>query len=234
MLRIELVAGDFGTGTAWYEAGEFKLPKRRLQSIANVSAIEANATVIEKHWGRALIAGAKNAAGLAPLAMVVGIFAAPLAAVGAIGIGAAAIGGALGLLGGGAETKALVQVTFEQGTGFVGICEIATAETMRNDAALIRAEAERQLRLTEPPKRRWFSKATPPETVPQARALPAPHPVDAQVEEQGTLAGIGDGLSAAAATAGSAVTTAADATGQALSGAFAFAKRAAGLDEKKR
>lgn len=224
MARLELVAGDFGRGTASYDTGEFRLPSRRLQNIANVISVEANATVIEKHWGRALGDSVRNAAGLAPVAMLVGVFAAPLAAVATIGVAAAAVGGAVGLLGGGAQNKLLIQVTFEQGTGFIVVCDAALAKTIADDARLVRAQAEREGRLREPPRRFWpFGGAG---EAPVA-AIAAPVPIASPVSPSSTEApevGFLEGLTAAAQRA-------VDQTGQTLSDALSFVKRSTSSDK---
>lgn len=223
MASLQLVAGDFGKGNATYDVGEFRLPGRRLQGAIHITSVEANTTVIEKHWGRAVVDGVRNAAGFAPVAMLVGVFAAPLAAVGTIGIAEAAIGGAIGLLGGGAANKVLLQVTFEQGTGFVAVCDAEVAKAIADDARLLRAQAARERRLREPPlMTRLFggTPATPTETaVPPA--TPATLPPSGESGEPGLV----ESLSVTAAEA-------VERTGQALSDAFSYVKRTTGLDRE--
>lgn len=231
MARLELVAGDFGKGAASYDVGEFRLPGRRLQNVANVISVEANATVIEKHWGRALGDGVRNAVGLAPVAMLVGVFAAPLAAVGAIGIAAAAVGGAVGLLGGGAQDKVLIQVTFAQGAGFIAVCDAVLAKAIADDAQLMHAHAERERRLREPPRRFWpfgGTNAAPAAEIPASIApaaapptLPAVSPSTHDSPDDGFFGGLTE-----------AAHNAIDQTGQALTSAFSFVRRATGSDEK--
>jgi hypothetical protein len=236
MARLELVAGDFGRGTAKYDTGEFRLPGRRLQNIANVIAVEANATIIEKHWGRALGDGVRNAAGLAPVAMLVGVFAAPLAAVATIGVAAAAVGGAVGLLGGGAQNKLLVQVTFAQGTGFIAVCDTEVAKTITDDVRLVRAQVERARKQQEPQRRFWpfAGTGTAPVTeitdlAARSAALPAAPPLEALTSPPPTSdssePGFFDGVTAAAQNA-------VDQTGQALSEVLSFVKRATQSDGK--
>lgn len=230
MARLALVAGDFGTGSAQYEAGEFRFSKGRLQSISNVIDMEANATVVQKHAGRAILNSAKNAAALAPVAMVVGVFAAPLALVGTIGIAAAAIGGAVGLLGGGAETKSLIQVKFEQGTGFVAICEQELAATITNDLALMRAHVERERARLAPPRKGWFTgRSTAPEPTPLPGLPAPPPPPESTAAAPGIIDSVAENIASASAAAAS---TAVETTGQAITSAMAFAKRWTGQSEK--
>lgn len=223
MQRIELVGGSFGTGTAYYEDGRFQLPKGRIQSAANIASIEANATIIQQHWGRAVMKGVRNAAGLAPLAMVVGVFAAPLAVVGTIGIAAAAIGGALGLLGGGAETKSLTQIVFEGGVGFVAICETDLVETIRDDAKTLRKQAHAlttgpAMKTVEAPVHRELAPPSPQTQQMVTTELP-------QATDPSMLQSLGTAMSSGADVTLSAASSALSATSDALGSASSFLKR---------
>ncbi len=144
MAEMELVGGHFGTGRARYVPGQFRLADRLVLPVDQVASAEENASFIQRNIGASLRGMIGGGIKYAPAAMVVGLFVAPLAMVGAIGVTAAAIGAALGALGAG-DKRVLMQVVFDDGRGFICVCDQGVAGQIQADARMARqAAAERR------------------------------------------------------------------------------------------
>ncbi|GJD92494.1 hypothetical protein BHAOGJBA_6048 [Methylobacterium hispanicum] len=153
MARLELVAGNFGTGRADWINFEFHLPRRVKLPVEEIASVEENGDYLERSVLGFLKGGASGAIGLGATAAAVGLFAAPLAAVGAIGLTAAAIGGGIGAFGGSVERKVLLQVVALDGRGFVAICEKEVPAEIRKAVSVVHALRMRQPAVTtETPK----------------------------------------------------------------------------------
>lgn len=213
MPKLELIAGNFGTGRADWINFEFHLPKKQRLPIEAIVSVEENGEYLEKTFLGFIKGGATGAVGLGATAALVGVFAAPLAAVGAIGLTAAAIGGGLGAFGGGTERKVLLQVMGADGRGFVAICEpelpaeirkaVSVAHAMRMRARGSEAEAQTKPRLSGVWEKRpkvAVAAATAPIGAGIA-ALPAPEPMEMQPDADGIFRVAGSALSATAESA---------------------------------
>lgn len=233
MSRLEVIAGNYGTGRAEWINCEFRLPKKQLLPIEAVASVEENGEYIEKSFLGAIKDGAGMSFGLGATAVVVGVFAAPLAAVGAIGLTAAAVGGGLGVLGGGAERKALLQVIGADGRGFVAICEKGLATDIRKAIAVAHSMRMRavQTQQEHQPKSRapfgWERRARSPVSLPAATpepaslpALPAPATVEMQPDADGVFQVAGKAITTTAEAAGAIASDAYSATSEAVEGAW--------------
>lgn len=145
MARLELVAGNFGTGRADYINFEFLLPKKQKLPIEAVTSVEENGEYLERSYTGVLKGGVTGAIGIGSTAMVVGLFAAPLAVVGAIGLTAAAIGGGVGALGGSISKRMLIQIMASDGRGFIAICDQELPGEIRKAVSVVHAMRMRHL-----------------------------------------------------------------------------------------
>lgn len=233
MSRLELIAGNYGTGRADWINFEFRLPKKQVLPIEAVASVEENGEYIEKSFFGALKDGAGGALGLGATAAVVGVFVAPLAAVGAIGLTAAAIGGGMGVLGGGAERKALLQVVGADGRGFVAICETGLASEIRKAIAVAHSMRMRAFEASTQPEskprkpfgleRRSKSLVDQPNALPPIAvvpALPAPGTLDMQADAEGVFQVAGKAIGSTAEAAGTLASDAYAATSEAVEGAW--------------
>ncbi|MEN3213580.1 hypothetical protein PUR23_26660 [Methylorubrum populi] len=233
MSRLELVAGNYGTGRADWINFEFRLPKKQVLPIEAVVSVEENGDYIEKTFLSSLKSGASGAVGLGATAAVVGIFAAPLAAVGAIGLTAAAIGGGLGVFGGGIERKILLQVMGADGRGFVAICEIemaadirkaiSVAHSLRMRAVNAAAENLSKSRVLFGQQKHVRTPVEEKEALPireNAPALVAPEVVEMRPDADGVFQVAGKAISSSAEAAGTIASDAYAATSEAVEGAW--------------
>ncbi|GBU17252.1 hypothetical protein AOPFMNJM_3169 [Methylobacterium jeotgali] len=243
MARMELIAGSFGTGRADWINFEFHLPRKQRLPIEAIASVEENGEYLERSFLGFLSGGAKGAVGIGATAAVVGLFAAPIAAVGAIGLTAAAIGGGLGAFGGSIERKLLMQVIAADGRGFVAICErdvpgeirkaVSAAHAVRmrqQEAVASAAEASRRWQ----PSSLWnrpakAAAASAAVALPAAAAIALPAPpvvaaVDMQPDEQGVFTATTEALVATAGAAGTAAADAYSATVDAVDGAWTAVK----------
>jgi hypothetical protein len=141
--KLQLVSGTFGPGRAQYDAGVFRLPGRVSIGVERVKVLEINGTILQSAWGKRLGSGVSVAVAGAQIGVVAGLFTGGIALVGPYALTAAAIGAGVGLLGGGNISKALIQVVFDDGQGFVGISESALPQQIRSDLAVARKAASR-------------------------------------------------------------------------------------------
>lgn len=212
MSDFVIVAGSFKAGNGSYIDGVFYLPKKQKRSVVCVVNVELNATVVQNSAMRALGSGVKNAVVLGPVIMIAGAFAFPAAAIGTVGIAAAAIAAAIGLMGGGAENKALLQVVFDDGAGFVAVCHTDLADQIRNDRLVAMANVEL---LPKP-----MVDVTPVKQAPVA--LAAPTTSADTPRDEGLLDGATAALSSGAEAVGQAASTAISSTVEAASDAGAW------------
>lgn len=236
MARLEIIAGNYGTGRGDWINFEFHLPKKQRLAIEQIASVEENGEHLERSVLGFLKGGASGALGIGSAAAIVGIFAAPLAAVGAIGLTAAAIGGGIGAFGGSVERKVLMQVLGADGRGFIAICEkdvpgevrkavsVAHALRMRQREAEAAVQAAKP-RLTGIWERRPKAAAPVVTAVVPAAALALPEPaevpaLDMQAGEDGIFTVAGNAIAATAESAGSIASDAYDATSEAIEGAW--------------
>ncbi|WP_238193477.1 hypothetical protein [Methylobacterium frigidaeris] len=235
---MELVGGHFGTGRGRYVLGEFRLPGRITIPVEQVSSAEENASFIQRNIGSSLRSMIGGGLGLAPVAMLAGLFVAPLALVGAIGVTAAAIGAGLGALGAG-DKRVLMQVVLEDGRGFICVCDEGVAALVQAEAQIARRTAEDRRAaqaMLIPQKWRMGPIAPPaPATIgsPRLLAPPEPSPVSASegppsippipAEQPGLLAAAGSAISATTSLAAEGAAKA----GAAAESAYASATSAA-------
>lgn len=233
MSRLELIAGNYGSGRADWINYEFRLPKKQFIPIEAIASVEENGEYIERSILGAIKDSAGMSLGLGATAAVVGIFAAPLAAVGAIGLTAAAIGGGVGILGGGIERKALLQVIGADGRGFVAICEQGLAADIRKAIAVAHSMRMRavQAQQEHQPKSRapfgWERRAKVPLPAPTAlpdaaplTAIPVPALVEMQPDADGVFQVAGKAITSTAEVAGTLASDAYSATTEAVEGAW--------------
>lgn len=233
MASLELIAGNFGAGRAEWVNYEFHLPKKQRLPIEAVVSVEENGEHLERSVLGFLSGGVHGAFGFGATAAVVGVFAAPLAAVGAIGLTAAAIGGGIGAIGGSVERKVLVQVMGADGRGFIAICEqgvpaeISKAVSVAHAMRMRQREAEKAA--TRPAPRLgisavWEKRPRAPAAEPVVQsiaALPAPETVvDLEPNADGIFTVAGKALASTAESAGSAASEAYAATTGAVEGAW--------------
>lgn len=222
--EMEVVAGDLPLGSAAYVDGMFRFRKKIELGIEQVIGIQRQGVRHE----RSFTGTVKDAVGLAttlgPVGFVLGVAFAPAAIP--VGIGAAAIGAALGLLGGGQTTKAVLYVGFRDGRTATALCEEALIDTIGNDSRTIQALAERHRQVSRPrPAESTMAKwryAARPSISPPVANLPTVAPVlpaatlKPEVEDPGFVDHAGRAVSAAADAAVSAATSVGDAVGSVL------------------
>lgn len=238
MSRMELIAGNFGTGRADYINFEFQLPKKVRLPIEAVASVEENGEYLERSILGFVKGGFSGAAGLGATAMVVGVFAAPLAAVGAIGLTAAAIGAGVGAMGGSVHKRLLMQVLAVDGRGFVAICDDGMPAEIRKAVSVAHALRMRQreaqavdLKASQRRPSVWERRPRiePPGA---ALALAAPAVViaaaeptlEAEQNEDGIFAVAGNAISSTTDAAATAASDAYDAASDALSSAWTSVK----------
>lgn len=131
--RLQLIAGTVGRGRGRYEGGRFILPDRSSRLVLAVASLEVNGAILQGSWTKRVGSGVGTAVAAAQLGAVTGLFVGGMALVGPYALSGAAIGAGLGLFGGGAIKKSLVQILFDDDTGFIAICDGALPDRIRGE-----------------------------------------------------------------------------------------------------